>query len=665
MGSIRWATAAALLLIVTVLGASAVEASAPVAAATLSGFVRDDVGRLLDGVEVLVLAPEGSQGGALGRAVSDAAGRFVVGVTSPGVYRIAAIKPGYLAALGRVNTVLRSSVDLVLRPVPKEGEPGSDRVQDDLSWTLRVPPRGILRDLDADPLSQTGGSGGARAFAARVHEAIRGEVDHVVALGSWRPGSSGASSSLEGNETRMRLGGSIGERGAIEVRGRRGTLDSSSSPSPDAVVSRGAQDVGIDVSYDTNVDENLAMRAFYSTGDLAVGQRAGVPGTGAHQSQRSWGYDAHWRKQVDAVSRVAVQVGFHDASLVAGQRGAIGVADVSGDNSNRAIGAEGSYENAVGEGHLVRVGVRAQRLSLSVPDARLGRQNAEFDLEGTAGWNLLIDSEDRWSLTGPMAMTYGLAVRQAFDGSGTTTLTPRIGGTWTAGGVAARAEVSYMAAAGGKPETADAHRFEGRSPYGYAAELKTRLDPKLTLRGSTSYIPSRANVWGEQDVARGIEALYVADGTASDRFIAIDLERVASTASVSFRVARGRAEGALAPALDDVPFVVLADRALDYDAATLGVTAPRAGSSVSLEYRAIRERDTTTGISDTEGLRTLALGFSQDLLRFAGGRATCRFLLTARSALGSDSLSSRTDETDTRRFIAEHKRIGAGVSLAF
>jgi hypothetical protein len=134
---------------------------------------------------------------------------------------------------------------------------------------------------------------------------------------------------------------------------------------------------------------------------------------------------------------------------------------------------------------------------------------------------------------------------------------------------------------------------------------------------------------------------------------------------LSFRVARGRAEGALAPALDDVPFVYLVDRALDYDAASFGVTAPRAGSTVTLEYRAIRERAASAGVPGTEGLETLALGLSQDLVRFAGGRASCRFLLTARTALGAESVSSGAAPADTRRFVAENKRIGAGVSLAF
>ena len=661
MVSIR-TTAAALVLVAFVPSAFTRPAhAAPLATTTLSGNVRDDVGRLLEGVEVLVLAPEGKGGGALLRAVSDAGGRFIVSEVTPGVYRVAAIKSGYIAALGRVNTVLRSSVDLVLRPVPTNNQPGAEKVQDDLSWTLRVPPRSILRDLEAPAVLSEGATGGARAFAARVQDAVRGEVDHMVALGSWRPGSSGTTSSLEGNETRMRFGGAIGERGAIQVRGRRGSLDSGVPRSSPGAVSRGASDVDLDLSYDTSVDESLAMSAFYSSGDLEVTDRPGVAGGAMRQWQRSWGYDASWRKQVDASSRVALQVGFHDANLDPGQGNDPGWDPAQGDASSRAIGAEGSYENFVGDGHLVRVGVRAQRLSLSAPGARLGRSGGTFALDGASGWSLLVDSEDQWSISSPVALTWGLALTEGFDGPQTTTVSPRVGGLWTAGRLEAKAEVSYLATT----SEPGAQRSEPPSPLGYDVELKTRLDPTLTLRGSATYLPSRATVSGARAAPQGVETLYVSDGFVSDRFVALDLERVASSATVTFRVARGRAEGALAPALDDVPVVLLSDRALDYDAARLGVKAPRAGSAVALEFRSIKDHTDASGVAVTDKTKTIALEFSQDLVRFAGGRASCRFLLMARSALGPGEAASETEAADAGRFVADHKRLGAGVSLAF
>jgi len=195
--------------------------------------------------------------------------------------------------------------------------------------------------------------------------------------------------------------------------------------------------------------------------------------------------------------------------------------------------------------------------------------------------------------------------------------------------------------------------------------VKTRLDPTLTVRGNATYLPSRATVSGGREAPEGVETLYVTDGFVSDRFVALDLERVAPSATVSFRVARGRVEGALAPALDDAPVALLSDRALDYDAARLGVKVPRAGSAVLLEYRSTRDHTEIAGTEATDALKTVALEFSQDMVRFAGGRASCRFLLTARSALGPGSMAGEADPADARRLVADHKRLGAGVSLAF
>jgi hypothetical protein len=519
--------------------------------------------------------------------------------------------------------------------------------------------------LDAGELLASRGTGGARKFAARIEDAVRGEVDHMVAIGSWRPVASGHSSSLEGNETRMRFAGALGERGAIQVRGRRGSFDSSSPQSSSASVTRGSSDVDLDVSYDTSSEESLAMRAFYSTGDLELTDRLGLAGAATRQGQRSWGYDADWRKQVDASSHVAFRVGYHDANLDLGQGMAAGRDPAQGDASNWGIGAEGSYENQVGDGHLVRVGLRAQRLSLSVPTARLGRSTGAFALDGATGWSVLVDAEDQWSVAGPVAVTYGVAAHQGFDASVTTALVPRLGGSWTAGGLEARAEVSYLATTDPTAGPSGTPSDDRRSRYGYDVELKARLDSTLTVRGSAAYLPSRANLWRGQEVARDLESLYVTDGFASDRFVALALERVAPAATVCFRVARGRSEGALAPALDDVPFVLLSDRALTYDTARLGVNAPRAGSAITFEYRAIREYAAAAGVLEAGALRTVAFEFAQQLVRFAGGRASCRLLVTARSALGHGPIASEADPTVARRFVAEHKRIGAGLSLAF
>ena len=638
----------------------------------LSGVTRDPTGQAIAGVEILVLS-DAKVGSAVQQAISNAEGRFLVGSLEPGIYRVAAVKSGYIAALGRVNTLLRSSVDLVLRPAPKPGEPGAEQVSQDLSWTLRLPPRSILREVGAVAVLDEHQSGGVRSFADRMQDAVRGQVDHVVAMGSWRPGGDGPASPLEGTETRMRLAGSLGERGAIQVRGRRGSFESTSRPASGGV-SRDASDVDVDVSYDTSDDANLAMSAFYSRGDLTVGDGPVGSKPDARQGQRSWGYDASWKKQVDPSSRVALQVGFHDASL--------DVTDVPGpewygarDASNRAIGAEGSYESAAVDGHLILLGVRAQRLMLSAPEVRLGRSMGSFPLDGADGWSVLVDAGDQWSVASRWAVTYGVAVRQDFQGAMPTTLTPRFGGAWSASRLKARAEISYLASTTlTGPETSSAEEISGASGssrIGYDVRLETPISPEVSLVGSASYVPLQADRWTSGGTAGGVDGMFYTNGHASDRNAAIALERNAASASVTVRVEHGHAQGALAPALDtELPIVVLADRSVVYNAARFGTHSTRTGTSLGLEYRALRDEATTSGETLPFGtLRTLEMEFGQDLVRLWGGRASCRLLIAARTALNAAPAGAAAPAggggDEARRFAALQKRVSAGVSLSF
>jgi hypothetical protein len=669
MVTLRSRAATLMMISAAVLGSIPTPSRAAAAQGTLSGVTRDAAGHALAGVEVLVLSDPTARA-AVQHAISNASGQFLVGSLQPGIYRVAAVKSGYIAAFGRVNTLLRSSVDLVLRPAPKPGEPGAEKVAQDLSWTLRLPPRSILREVGALAVLDEHGTGGARSFADRFQDVVRGQVDHVVAMGSWRPGGDGPSSSLEGTETRMRLAGSLGERGAIQVRGRRGSFESSSRPAVGGV-SRDASDVDVDVSYDTGDDANLAMSAFYSRGDLTVGEGPMGSKNDARQGQRSWGYDASWKKQVDSSSRVALQVGFHDASL--------DVTDVPGpewygarDASNRAIGAEGSYESAAAEGHLVQLGVRAQRLMLSAPEVRLGRSMGAFPLDGADGWSVLIDAGDQWSVASPWAVTYGLSVRQDFQGAMPTTLTPRVGGSWSVSRLKAHAEISYLAATsltGLEPSTDWPET--GGSRIGYDVRLETPVSPEVSLVGSASFVPLQADRWASGGVAGGLDGMFFTNGRASDRNAAIALERSAPSASVTVRVEHGHAEGALAPALDaEVPIVVLSDRSIVYNAARFGTHSARTGSSLALEYRALRDESPATGESVTIGtLRTVEMEFAQDLVRLWGGRASCRLLLAARTAVNPGSAGTAAPAggggEEARRFAALQKRVSAGVSLSF
>jgi hypothetical protein len=196
--------------------------------------------------------------------------------------------------------------------------------------------------------------------------------------------------------------------------------------------------------------------------------------------------------------------------------------------------------------------------------------------------------------------------------------------------------------------------------------MEAGVSRAITLRGIASYVPLRANVWGGAQGEVGLQDLYVSDGSTADHFFALALERAAGDAKVSFRLAKGRADGALAPAFDlDEPVLLLSDHTLDYQSVRLGTEAPRAGSSLSVEYRAIRESTDGPTAAPDESFNILELAFAQQVVRLAGGRATCRLLLSARTAIGASAEASDVDPPNGRRFAAGYQRVGAGVSLAF
>lgn len=115
---------------------------------SIQGVTLDAWGRALGGVRVLV-SPAGDDGttAVLTRVLSDETGRFLLSGLAPGVYRVVAMKGGYTVFVGRVDTLLQSSIDLVLYPAGHHADPGAQ--PSDMSWALRLPQRDVLEDQRA------------------------------------------------------------------------------------------------------------------------------------------------------------------------------------------------------------------------------------------------------------------------------------------------------------------------------------------------------------------------------------------------------------------------------------------------------------------------------------------------------------------------------------
>ncbi|RMF72802.1 MAG: carboxypeptidase regulatory-like domain-containing protein, partial [Acidobacteria bacterium] len=124
------------------------------AGVVLRGVTVDALGRTVAGVQILV-TPGGADAPSspVRRVSSDAAGRFVVDGLAPGSYRLVAAKSGYALLVSRVDTLLETTVDLVLHPAGPPGEPGTRPA--DASWVLRLPGRDLLEDREADAAGAT------------------------------------------------------------------------------------------------------------------------------------------------------------------------------------------------------------------------------------------------------------------------------------------------------------------------------------------------------------------------------------------------------------------------------------------------------------------------------------------------------------------------------
>jgi hypothetical protein len=168
---------------------------ADVAARALAGIAVDEAGLAVPGVEIR-LAPWASPAGSpavLASTKTDAEGRFEFENLPTGDYRLVAAKGGYAVLVGKVSTMARETLQLILRPSSATGEPGV--APEGRRWAMRLPSRDLLEDVDQSVpavLSQVPDSGAKREQAVLVEvaggriEDGSGEGLGVTAhLGAW------------------------------------------------------------------------------------------------------------------------------------------------------------------------------------------------------------------------------------------------------------------------------------------------------------------------------------------------------------------------------------------------------------------------------------------------------------------------------------------------
>ncbi len=161
----------------------------------LAGVAVDDAGIALAGVEIRIAPWAASAGAAavLFATQTDGEGRFEFEGVPAGDYRLVAAKAGYAVLVGKVSTLARETLQLILRPSSAAPAPGV--APDGRRWALRLPSRDLLEDVDQSVpavLSQVPDAGARREQAVLV-EVAGGRVEDGAGdgrgmsahLGAW------------------------------------------------------------------------------------------------------------------------------------------------------------------------------------------------------------------------------------------------------------------------------------------------------------------------------------------------------------------------------------------------------------------------------------------------------------------------------------------------
>jgi hypothetical protein len=631
-----------------------------------TGTVRDTLGNLIEGVEVLVVARTSSLE-PVATALSDREGRFAIAGLTPDNYRVAALKDGYLTSIQSINTKLHAWVDLVLRPIPAADGEFDQVIPAEPSWALRLPRRQVLRETEEAVAPEVASA----EVEPRTQDNLQMQVDQLFDVGASLDGRDESDPKLRGSETRLQLASTLGDRGSLHVQGRRESLDSAqASETLVSSASRQADSLRVAVSYPTGSQAQLSVSASYDRRDLEWSAEVPELQGSRSQGRRAFGYDTQWSKQLDPSSRVEVAVDYRDVQSETTNVAAQQTEDLpSRALSNRAVSAKGSYEIIPAPMHQVVVGLRADLLD--APFSGSVGYDAPYpeDLDSISGLTLGLDAQDTWRLSSPFSFVYGLAYRRAVDSRDTAVVVPRLGGTWSFEHLIWRFMLSYHAVATGgvTPDPGAAlSLFEAEHPIGYETELELPISERLRLVGSTAYAPIQLGVIGYAGSSspEGSVPVYLTDGNAAVREDRVALVHELGGTRSYVEWHSGSAEGNLAAVqFYDTTIQTLSGRVVDYDNGRVGLRVMPSGTDVFLRYSMIEERATSDTPRDygTEQ-RSVELHVMQDVARLRS-MGHWRFLVAAR--LESLKVDDGSEGLGDRALDTLGHRLSAGLSVEF
>lgn len=662
----RGLRAAAAALTVLACASSSSGATAPPAAAAVQvqGVVRDVLGGVVVGASVLV-APDLPGATPVAAAVTNDTGRYLVAALAPGPYRVAVFKDGFLPALSRIDTSRKHDLDIVVRPTPEGAAPrGGAR-----DWVLRLPRRSVLRETDAASLLADRSRDGGPPAREEAAASLRTEIQQQIGVGISDDGSGERPRS---GQSSLKLSGSLGSRGRIVVKGRHERVEGLPLADTGRLDSLEASRIAVDFDLAAGTGGMLAMRAYWD-------RTASVP-SGAdvnaswddRQSKRVWGYGATWSSQLGPSSRLDLEMDYQDAvldgpaNLVGGMPGR-----GSEHRSGRAAIARGTFRKVARGGHDLSMAIEGHWLESTTPFLRAPSDEYFRNGAPTQRWALRADAEDRWAVSGPLSLIYGVTVRRAQGDASGAVIEPRVGGAWRIGTATARAVVSYDVGVGRWAAAPESRLADSRS-LGYEARVDLPLPAGYSLAAELRNDPLQlgGGICGTVLDGGRLGPVCSAQSAVASRLGRVTLERQVGRATVFVQYVKGTVRGVLAEVRPrGRPLEILASRSLVYRGGRAGLDVAESGTRVSLEVRVVRE---TSGSAPTETMsepfRIVDLHLEQDLARFGEAHdGIWRFLLDAQIA---DEESPRAPhapvaESSVARIKPPGLWVNAGFSVLF
>ncbi|MDH3628095.1 MAG: TonB-dependent receptor [Acidobacteriota bacterium] len=620
---------------------------------TFSGVIKDTIGNVVHGVEVLVVQPGGGPDPvAVGR--SNRQGRFEFAGLLPGDYRVALLKEGYLTLIASVNTRLDQVLQVVLQPALSSANP--DLPVDALSpdWALRLPRRSLLHDVE-----DTVHIGDLEQGGQPSPDALQMSLEQTV---SMRAGATGSPEGHAGNGTRVRLASPVGDRGSVALTAYQERLGGDRSAT-DGHQRFGDSGMTVSMDYETTLDSRLEVNAFYAGQQFGTQLQSSATIPRERPQQRTWGYDARWSQQLNPSSRLDVSLDY--VGTEATQARSINGPEMPGD-LNQSVRAAGAYERSTRTNEL-QVAFHAR--SLDAP-SNLTYGMATPALLGVDGFSVGIDAQDTRKIRGPIALIYGLGYQHALQEGDSALFAPRLGGVWSYGRFSVQTLFSYHAVTEWTDRESDlSTHFTPSSRLGYEVGVELPIVASLTLRGSTAFSPSQMDRFGYDGGLQGpSDPLYLTNGNAAVKESRVALVQDSGPVRAVFEVEHGWAEGTLAAWLpEEMPIRRLENRHMRFDSGQLGLSVVSSGTGILLDYRRTRENGAADDLL-ASGLkqRALELRLRQRVLPALTGGDWRLLIAYRRSDLELDSPDS-TDDPDTGDAIVAgiHRRVSAGLSVQF